>query len=332
MHITILGGAGFLGRKVAARLARDGTLAGRPVSSLTLFDLAEPPRPEEATFPVNSLAGDIADLPSAAIPTGTNIVFHLAAVVSSAAEADYELGRRVNVRGTDAVIDACGRLPAPPRVVFTSSVASFSGGQGAVLPDDARQVPANTYGAQKAAAELFLADASRRGMLDAVSIRLPTVVVRPGRPNKAASSFVSAILREPLLGLPTTLPVPDDFAVWVCSPRRAVEWLLHAAAMDTGLMDAGAMGLGRGINPPGISATVGQMLVALDSVRPGASALVERRADPAIAAIVGGWPAAFAPVRAAALGFGAHESLAELVQAFIDDDLENTRRERNGRI
>ena len=157
-----------------------------------------------------------------------------------------------------------------------------------------------------------------------MSIRLPTVIVRPGRPNKAASSFVSSILREPLLGLPTTLPVPDDFAVWICSPRRATEWLLHAAAMGTT-----ALGLDRGINPPGISATVGQMLQALDSVRPGASALVERRPDAAVAAIVGGWPAAFAPVRAPGLGFSAHESLAELVQAFIDDDLENTRRERN---
>ncbi len=324
MHITILGGAGFLGRKLADRLAAEGTLGGRPVSSLTLFDLAAPSPPAGAAFPVHSLAGDLAELPAAAIPPGTEVVFHLAAVVSAAAEADYELGRRVNVRGTDAVIDACRRLTMPTRVVFTSSVASFSGGQGAVLADDARQVPANSYGAQKAAAELFLADASRRGMLDAVLIRLPTVVVRPGRPNKAASSFVSSILREPLLGLPAILPVPDDFAVWICSPRRAVEWLLHAAAMDTGVM-----GLDRGVNPPGMSATVGQMLEALDSVRPGASALVERRPDPAVAAIVGGWPAAFAPVRAPALGFAAQESLAELVQAFVDDDLENTRLERN---
>ncbi len=324
MHITILGGAGFLGRKLAVRLAAEGALGGRPVSSLTLFDLAAPPPPAGARFPVHSLAGDLAELPAAAIPPGTAVVFHLAAVVSAAAEADYALGRRVNVRGTDAVIDACGRLALPPRVVFTSSVASFSGGQGAVLGDDARQVPANSYGAQKAAAELFLADASRRGMLDAVLIRLPTVVVRPGRPNKAASSFVSSILREPLLGLPATLPVPDGFAVWICSPRRAVDWLLHAAAMDTG-----AMGLDRGVNPPGMSATVGEMLQALDSVRPGASALVERRPDPAVAAIVGGWPAAFAPVRAPALGFTPHERLAELVQAFVDDDLENTALERN---
>jgi nucleoside-diphosphate-sugar epimerase len=326
MHITILGGAGFLGRKVAARLAADGTLGGTAVSSLTLFDLAPPPAPE-APFPVRSLGGDLSVLPMAAIPPQTDVVFHLAAVVSAAAEADYELGRRVNVRGTDAVIDCCRGISQngakPPRVVFTSSVASFGGGQDAVLGDDARQVPTNSYGAQKAAAELFLADASRRGFLDAVMIRLPTVVIRPGRPNKAASSFVSSILREPLLGLEAELPVPDDFKVWICSPRRAVDWLLHAARVDTA-----PMGLDRGINPPGLSVSVGEMLAAMDRVQPGASALVRRVPDPVIEGIIGGWPAAFAPERAQRLGFSAHESLDALVEAFIADDLAATRQER----
>jgi nucleoside-diphosphate-sugar epimerase len=323
MKITILGGAGFLGRKIAAQLTQTGTLAGRPITDLTLFDLAAPLPPAGAPFPVHSLAGDLVELPEGAIPPGTDVVFHLAAVVSAAAEADYELGRMVNLRGTDAVVDACRRLPRPPRVVFTSSVASFSGGQGAVLGDDARQVPANSYGAQKAAAELILADASRRGFLDGVSIRLPTITVRPGRPNKAASSFLSAILREPLLGMSAELPVGHNFAAWIASPRRAVDWLLHAAAIDTG-----GLGLERGINPPGISATVAQMLTALEAVKPGASALVRPVADPEIAAIVGTWPAAFAPVRAGRLGFAAHESLEELVRAFVADDLEATRHER----
>jgi nucleoside-diphosphate-sugar epimerase len=323
MHVSILGGGGFLGRKVAQRLAAEGTLGGKPVQSLTLFDLAPPPKPEGASFPVHALGGDIAHLPETAIPPETNVVFHLAAVVSAAAEADYELGRRVNVRGTDAVIDACRRLAKPPRVVFTSSIASFSGGQDAVLGDDARQLPANSYGAQKAAAELFLIDATRRGFMDAVVIRLPTIIVRPGRPNKAASSFVSAILREPLLGLQADLPVPDEFGVWIASPRRAVGWLLHAATMDTT-----GMGLDRTVNPPGMRATVGEMLAALDSVRPGARSLVRRAPDPAIAAIVGGWPAAFATSRAESLGFERHESLAQLLQAFVDDDLEATRNER----
>ncbi|MBN8900617.1 MAG: NAD-dependent epimerase/dehydratase family protein, partial [Rhodospirillales bacterium] len=263
MRISILGGGGFLGRKVAARLARDGRIGDRQVTALTLFDIAEPPPPEDAPFPVRRVAGDVAELPEAAIPPDTDIVFHLAAVVSAQAEADYDLGRRVNLRGTDSVIDACRRLSRPPRVVFTSSVASFGGGQNAVLADDARQIPGNSYGTQKAIGELLLADASRRGFLDAVSIRLPTVVVRPGRPNKAASSFFSAIVREPLLGLDTDLPVADDFAVWVCSPRRAVDWLLHAAGMDTS-----TMGLDRSINPPGISTTVAHLLQALEDIDP----------------------------------------------------------------
>jgi len=338
MQITILGGAGFLGRKVAAQLTHDGSLAGQKITSLTLFDLAAPLPPAGAPFPVHSVAGDIVDLPDDAIPPGTDVVFHLAAVVSAAAEADYELGRRVNLRGTDALVDACRRLSSapgarPPRVVFTSSVASFSGGQSAVLADDARQVPANSYGTQKAAAELILADASRRCFLDAVSIRLPTITVRPGRPNKAASSFLSSIIREPLLGLSAELPVPAHFAAWIASPRRAVDWLLHAAALDTSAIgesagDSGATALDRGINAPGISATVAQMLAALEVVKPGASALVRPVADPDIAAIVGTWPAAFAPVRAQRLGFAPHESLVDLVRAFIADDLEATRRER----
>jgi D-erythronate 2-dehydrogenase len=232
---------------------------------------------------------------------------------------------RVNLHGTLAVLAACRALPAPPRVVFTSSVASFGGGQESVLPDDARQSPGNSYGAQKAMGELLLADATRRGMVDAVSIRLPTVTVRPGRPNRAASSFVSAILREPLLGLETELPVEENFAVWICSPRRAVEWLLHAMTMDTG-----PMGADRGVNPPGMRATVGEMLAALERVAgPGARALVRRAPDPAIAAIVGGWPAAFTADRARRrLSFSEQEPLDELVRAFIEDDLPATRAER----
>jgi nucleoside-diphosphate-sugar epimerase len=326
MKISILGGGGFLGRKVAARLARDGKLGDQAITGLTLFDIAAPPKPD-AAFPVTAVAGDIVDLPPEATPPDTDVIFHLAAVVSAQAEANYELGRRVNLRGTDAVVDACRRLVAagrrPPRVVFTSSVASFGGGQDASLLDDARQLPTNSYGAQKAAAELILADASRRGFLDVVSLRLPTVIVRPGRPNRAASSFLSAIVREPLLGLPADLPVSDAFAAWVCSPRRAVDWLLHAAAMDTSLM-----GLDRGVNPPGISTTIAHLLQALDEVKPGASALVRRIEDKEIADIIGLWPPAFEAIRTHMLNFAAHEPVVDVIRAFIEDDLAATRAER----
>jgi D-erythronate 2-dehydrogenase len=323
MRISILGGAGFLGRKIAARLARDSKLGDTPITSLTLFDIAAPPKPD-AAFPIHAVAGDLVELPAEAIPPNTDVIFHLAAVVSAQAEADYELGRRVNLRGTDAVVDACRRLGGkPPRIVFTSSVASFSGGQNAVIQDETRQVPANSYGAQKAAAELILADASRRGFLDAVCIRLPTVIVRPGRPNRAASSFFSAVVREPLLGLPADLPVNDAFAAWLCSPRRAVDWLLHAAAMDTA-----QLGLDRSINPPGISTTIAHLLQALDTVKPGASALIRRSDDKEIAAIVGLWPPSFEPIRARILGFATHEPVVDVIRAFVEDDLEATRADR----
>jgi nucleoside-diphosphate-sugar epimerase len=326
MRVTILGGGGFLGRKLAARLARDGALGGRTVTSLTLFDLQAPPAPEGTGFPVECLGGDVSDASALAraVPEGTDVVFHLAAVVSAAAEADFGLGLRVNLDGTRALVERCAALPSPPRVVFTSSVASFSGGQEAVVPDDGRQLPANSYGAQKAMGELLLADASRRGMLDAVSLRLPTVIVRPGRPNKAASSFVSAILREPLLGLEASLPVAEDFAVWICSPRQAIAWFLHAATMPTA-----PLGLDRGINPPGLRATVGAMLAALEAVG-GAEAVarVRREPDPAIEAIVAGWPAAFTAERARRLGFSEQEGLEAVVHAFIEDDLAATRAER----
>ena len=326
MRITILGGGGFLGRKIAMRLAREGTLGGKPVTGLTLFDLQQPAS-LDAPFPVTTLAGDIVDLPEAAIPAGTDVVFHLAAVVSAQAEADYDLGRRVNLRGTDAVVDACRRLVGAggkaPRVVFTSSVASFSASQDSILSDDAKQVPGNSYGAQKAAAELILADASRRGFMDVVTLRLPTVIVRPGRPNKAASSFFSAIVREPLLGLETELPVHDSFAAWFCSPRRAADWLLHAAALDTS-----AMGLDRSLSPPGISTTIAALIAALETVSPGASRLIKRVPDPTIAAIVGTWPPGFEATRARALGFAPHEPVEDVVRGFIEDDLAATKEDR----
>ena len=325
MHITILGGGGFLGRKLAERLATDGQLGGRAISGLLLFDLAAP-KPLAAPFPVRCLGGDVTSAAALAeaIPPHTDAVVHLAAVVSAAAEADLDLGLKVNVQGTLAVLQACRALAKPPRVLFTSSVASFAGGQRANLPDDARQLPGNSYGAQKAIGELLLQDASRKGLLDAVSLRLPTVIVRPGRPNKAASSFFSGILREPLLGLESALPVPEEFRVWVCSPRRAVEWFLHALTMDTA-----GLGTDRGVNPPGLSVSVAEMLAALEAVGGSAArALVKLVPDHEIAAIVGTWPASFTAERARRLGFSQQEGVADILRAFIAHDLAATRAER----
>ncbi|MDW8445098.1 MAG: NAD-dependent epimerase/dehydratase family protein [Acetobacteraceae bacterium] len=262
MHVVVTGAAGFLGRKLAARIARMGRVGPREVTTMTLVDLARPPAPE-GPVAVETVAADIAK-PSACarlIRADTGLVVHLAAVVSAAAEADFALGWRVNLDGTRALLEACRARASAPRFVFASSVATFSGGQGAVIRDDTRPVPANSYGAQKAAGELLVHDWTRKGFVDGVSLRLPTIVIRPGRPNRAASSFASSILREPLIGEEAALPVAEDFALWIASPRAAVDWLLHAASMD-----GAALGLDRGVNPPGLTVTVGEMLAALEGV------------------------------------------------------------------
>jgi nucleoside-diphosphate-sugar epimerase len=323
MRVTITGGAGFLGRKVAGRLALAGKVGAREITAMTLFDVVPPKPPEGARFPVTCLTGDIADAADAArlADRETGVVFHLAAVVSAQAEADFDLGWRVNLDGTRAVLEACRRAGARPRVVFTSSVASFSGGQEAVVGDGTRPVPGNSYGAQKAAGELLIHDYSRKGFIDGVSLRLPTVVVRPGRPNRAASSFASSILREPFLGEEAFLPVPEDFALWIASPRAATDWLIHAAAMDTK-----TLGLDRGITPPGLTVTVRQMMQVLQSVGGHAAMrLISRVDDAEVAAIVGTWPARFDAGRAKGLGFRPHEGLEAVVRAFLEDDLAETR-------
>jgi nucleoside-diphosphate-sugar epimerase len=322
MHVTITGAAGFLGRRLASRIAAEGRIGPRAVTGMTLFDVvaADPPA---TAFPVLSITGDIADTAMVAglVSAETGVVVHLAAVVSAQAEADFMLGWRVNLDGTRALVEACRAAGSRPRVVFTSSVATFSGGQAAVIRDDTRPVPGNSYGAQKAAGELLVHDWTRKGFVDGVSLRLPTVVVRPGRPNRAASSFASSILREPFLGEQALLPVPEDFALWIASPRAATDWLMHACALG-----GAALGLDRGVNPPGLTVTVRQMLEVLRAVGgPDAARLVSRIEDREVADIVGTWPARFDDARARGLGFRGHESLEALLRGFLEDDLEATR-------
>lgn len=322
MHVTITGGAGFLGRKLAARIAAEGAIGARPVTALTLFD-AVPAEAPAAPFPVRAVTGDIADptVVGGIVSAETGVVVHLAAIVSAQAEADFDLGWRVNLDGTRALLEACRAAGSRPRVVFTSSVATFSGGQAATIRDDTRPVPGNSYGAQKAAGELLVHDYTRKGFVDGVALRLPTVVVRPGRPNRAASSFASSILREPFLGEEARLPVPEEFALWIASPRAATDWLSHACALD-----GAALGLDRGVNPPGLTVTVGEMLAVLRAVGgEQATRLVARVEDREVADIVGAWPARFDDARAQSLGFRAHESLEALLRAFLEDDLAATR-------
>jgi nucleoside-diphosphate-sugar epimerase len=322
MHVTIAGAGGFLGRKFAARIAAEGAIGGRPVTAMTLFDVV-PAEAPAAPFPVRCLTGDIADptVVGGIVSAETGVVAHLAAIVSAQAEAEFDLGWRVNLDGTRVLLEACRAAGSRPRVVFTSSVATFSGGQRAVIRDDTRPVPGNSYGAQKAAGELLVHDYTRKGYIDGVALRLPTVVVRPGRPNRAASSFASSILREPFLGEEAKLPVPEDFALWIASPRAATDWLSHACALD-----GAALGLDRGVNPPGLTVSVGEMLAVLRAVGgTEAARLVARVEDPEVAAIVGTWPARFDDARARSLGFRAHESLEALLRAFLEDDLAATR-------
>jgi nucleoside-diphosphate-sugar epimerase len=325
MHVTILGGAGFLGTKLALRLAAEGAIGGRNITGLTLLDqvAATPPA---APFPITVMQAGLDDyeklrraMPDGTGPDSGNIVFHLAAIVSAQAEADFHLGSRVNIEGTRNVLAAAAALKQPARLVFTSSVATYAGGQSARINDGTRQVPANSYGAQKIIGELMLHDFSRRGFIDGVSLRLPTVVVRPGRPNKAASSFASSILREPFVHEDASLPVPEDFALWIASPKTAVSWLLHAAALD-----GAALGLDRAINPPGLTVTTGEMLAALARAG-GDVARVKRVDDPDVFKVVGPWPAHFDFSRAQALGFTTAPQIDAVVAEFLAEDLAATK-------
>jgi nucleoside-diphosphate-sugar epimerase len=320
MHVTILGGAGFLGTKLAARLAAEGTIGGRKITGMTLLDQVAA-TPTVAPFPITVVQAGLDDYEKLrrAMPDGTGVVFHLAAIVSAQAEADFHLGSRVNIEGTRNVLAATAALKQPARLVFTSSVATYAGGQSARIEDGTRQVPANSYGAQKIIGELMLHDHSRRGMIDGVSLRLPTVVVRPGRPNKAASSFASSILREPFVHEDASLPVPEDFALWIASPKTAVSWLLHAAALD-----GAALGLDRAINPPGLTVTTGEMLAALARAG-GDVARVKRVDDPDVFKVVGPWPAHFDFSRAQALGFTTAPQIDAVVAEFLAEDLAATK-------
>jgi nucleoside-diphosphate-sugar epimerase len=319
MHILITGAAGMIGRKLTARLVTDGTLNGRPIEKLTLLDLSVPPRPENFRCHVEAVGADIADAATAAVAGRPDVIFHLAAVVSGEAELDFEKGVHVNFDGARALFEAVRAAGAGyrPRLVFSSSIAVFGAPFPDAIPDDFALTPLTSYGTQKAMVEAMLADHTRRGFLDGVGIRLPNIVVRPGRPNKAASGFFSSIIREPLSGAEAVLPVDDSVRNWHASPRTAVGFLIHAAGLA-----GDALGPRVNLTMPGICCTVAEQI---DSLRRIAGDKVAARIryvpDPMIARIVGGWPGKFEPRRALALGFRADASFDDIIRAHIDDEL-----------
>ncbi len=322
MHVVITGGAGFIGKKLASALLARGTLetaSGRQtIERLTLFDVVRAEGLAEDAR-LTSIAGNITDFAEVhrAIRDDVGGVFHLAAIVSANAEEDFDLGMRVNLEGTRHVLEACRALPQPVRLVFASSVAVYGGDMPDVLDDGTILTPQTSYGAQKAIGELLLSDYSRKGFVDGRALRLPTIVVRPGRPNRAASTFASSIIREPLAGQEAICPVERDAAMYILSPRRVVDALIRAFELP-----ADAFGMTRMLTLPGITVSIGEMVDALEKVAgKRVAARVKWQPDPTIQKIVAGWPTAFDARRARGMGFEGDSDFASIIRAHVEDEL-----------
>jgi nucleoside-diphosphate-sugar epimerase len=319
MKILILGGAGMIGRKLAERLAKDGRLGAKKISELTLYDVVAAEKPAGTKFPVRIEVGDLpADGETDRLVAGKpDVIFHLAAIVSGEAEQDFDKGYRINLKGTMNLLESVRKAGHKPRVVFTSSIAVFGAPFPDKIPDDFFTTPLTSYGTQKAIGELLLADYTRKGFLDGIGIRLPTICVRPGKPNKAASGFFSNIIREPLAGHEAVLPVSEDVMHWHASPRAAVGFLLHAATID-----GEKVGARRNLAMPGLAVTVGGQIEALRKIA-GEKVVkrIRREPDPFIEKIVAGWPRNFDTRRALALGFKAESSFEEIIRVHLEDEL-----------
>lgn len=323
MHVLIIGAAGMVGRKLAETITKDGGLGGSPVEKMTLMDVIAPTAPAGFAGSVDIADGDISDpaVSQALISARPDLIFHLAAIVSGEAELDFDKGYAINLEGMRHLCDAIRKegtgAPYKPRLVFTSSIAVFGAPFPEKIGDDYVLTPRTSYGVQKAIGELLLADYTRKGFLEGIGIRLPTVCIRPGRPNKAASGFFSNILREPLIGQEAILPVDDRVRHWHVSPRRAIGFLQHAATIDLE-----RVGHRRVLNMPGLSATVEEQIEALRRVAGDkAVALIRRQPDRLIEEIVSGWPQDFEPRRALELGFVADSSFDEIIRIHIEDEL-----------
>lgn len=318
MKVLIIGGGGFIGQKLAGRLAGRGTLRGQRIRTMTLADIA-PPAGVDAPFPVATVACDIGDRASvdAAIEDDVDVVFHLAAIVSAHAEEDFDAGMRVNLHGVLNVLERCRALGTAPVVVYTSSLAVFGGDVPDPIEDWTLPNPQTSYGAQKAIGELLLNDYSRKGFIDGRGFRLPTIAVRPGRPNRAASSFMSSIIREPLNGEEAVCPVEPDFLHYYLSPRRCVENLIRGAELD-----AAELGQNRCMTMPGRTASIGEMVEAMTAVAgPETATRIRWEDQPEIRRIVSGWRYRYNPRKALALGLEADAGFEENVRFYIDDDM-----------
>jgi D-erythronate 2-dehydrogenase len=323
MRVAITGAAGMIGRKLTERLVADGGLGASAIRSLSLYDVVEPSLPAKWAGSVDSIAVDLGAPGSADVVVAgrPDLIFHLAAVVSGEAEADFEKGYRVNLDGTRQLLEAIRRAHLAdgylPRLVFTSSIAVYGAPLPDPIPDDFPTTPRTSYGTQKAICELLLTDFTRRGFVDGVGIRLPTICIRPGRPNLAASGFFSSILREPLIGREAVLPVPDDVRHWFASPRSAVGFLVRASRIDSDLL-----GPDRTLAMPGVSATVGEQIEALRrAAGDRADALIRREPDETITRMVSGWAPRLDARRARELGFTADASMDEIIRAHVEDEL-----------
>jgi nucleoside-diphosphate-sugar epimerase len=321
MHILITGATGMIGRKLTSQLVIDRALGDQPIEKLTLIDIVAPARPAGFSDHVKTRAGDLASpgVAEKAISERPDVVFHLAGVVSGEAETDFEKGYRVNLDGTRALLEAIRTVGDgyKPKFVFTSSIAVFGAPFPEAIPDDFHLTPLTSYGTQKAICELLLADYTRRGLLDGVGIRLPSIVVRPGKPNKAASGFFSGIIREPLAGQEAVLPVAESVLHWHASPRSAVGFLIHAAGLTR-------TQLGDRVNltMPGVCCTVGEQIAALRRIAGDkVAARIRREPDALVERIVAGWPRRFEARRSIALGFKVEATFDDIIRAHIDNEL-----------
>jgi len=323
MKTLIIGAAGMIGRKLTERLLADGHLNEQRISKLSLADVIKPKIPASDTVNVQSLETDLTANGAAdkLIQDKPDVIFHLAAIVSGEAEANFDKGYLINMDGTRALLDAIRRQHDldgyTPKLIFTSSIAVYGAPFPPVIDDEFHQTPLTSYGTQKAICELLLADCNRRGIVQGIGLRLPTICIRPGLPNKAASGFFSNILREPINGAAAILPVEDSVRHWFASPRAAINFLVHAASLTSS-----QVGVRCNMNLPGLCATVAEQIESLSRVV-GSEAvkLIRVEHDPVIKSIVANWPESFDPKRAIDLGFVAEQSFDEIINVYLEDEL-----------